>query len=393
MHIQAPFIEILNRPLDRLYGIDSHAQEVISWRNGLSRIVCEELDRAEGYSNEFYYAIGAIMAKQPRLALYLPFSALCTAPDEFRDAYLDAWKECWSYRDIRECFNQGDIYERTARRGEPERIVKAMHLLPWLVEYGYLDGRDVLTIVRFFMHQDALLCWSTLDALEVLEKRSLISRTHSFKIRELLSCIPPRMATPELVSNTPARQQWLHDRNNNYGVDDNFKLRNPEGPYLLNLDEDVQMFAPPEGQITLIGGSRLKGYGRPKSDYDIYHYDIQSGRIVELAPLCDDISNVAHLILCTAWMGQNEDEVTRAQHDAAINYISLDRETKEHCLSRMEMDLLQFRLMHKGFPAAHRYDCALETKQYESIDGASAFYDDRYRKLATKIFVKYLWLP
>ena len=392
MHVQMPFIEVLNRPLDRLYGIDSRADGEISWHNSLSRAICEEIDRAEGYSNEFYYAVGAIMAKQPRLALYLPFSALCAAPDEFRDAYLDAWKQCWSYRDIRECFNQGDIYERTARRGEPERIVKAMHLLPWLVEYGYLTGRDVLTIVRFMQH-DELLCWSAMDALVVLERRGLIARTQSFKIREILSKMPPRMATPKLIKNTPERQKWLLDRADNYGVGEDFTLRNPEGPYLPNLDEDLERFMPPEGQITLIGGSRLKGYGRPKSDYDVFHYDIRTGQIVETALLCDDIANVVHLILCTAWLGRDEDDVARLQHEAAAHYISLDQETKERCLSRMELDLLQFRLMHKGFPAAHRLDCARETRQFTSIDGASAFYDDRYRKLATKIFVKYLWLP
>ena len=85
MHVQMPFIEVLNRPLDRLYGIDSRADGEISWRNSLSRAICEEIDRVERYSNEFYYAVGAIMAKQPRLALYLPFRALCAAPVEFRD--------------------------------------------------------------------------------------------------------------------------------------------------------------------------------------------------------------------------------------------------------------------------------------------------------------------
>ena len=392
MYIQEPFIDILNHPRDRLYGIDSCARETISWRNGLSREICKELDCAEGYSNEFYYAVGAIMTKQPRLALYLPFSALCAAPDEFRDAYLDAWKQCWGYRDIRECYNQGDIYERTARRGEPERVVKAMHLLPWLVEYGYLSGSDVLTIVRF-MQEDELLCWSVLDALKVLEDRGLIKRSQSFKIREMLSKMPPRMAVPELIMNTPARKQWLLDRADNYGVDESFELKNPEGPYSANLDEDIHMFAPPDGQITLIGGSRLKGYGRPRSDYDIFHYEIETGQIIELAHLCDDIANVARLILCTAWMGQDKNVVARAQHEATIHYINLDGETKERCLQRLENDLLQFRLMHKGFPAAHRHDCALETRQYPSIDGTSAFYDDRYRKLATKIFVKYIWLP
>ena len=393
MYVQAPFIEILNNSLNRLHGgIDSSAQEAIAWHNNLSREICVEIDRAEGYSNEFYYELGAIMAKQPRLALYLPFSALCAAPDEFRDTYLDAWKQCWGYRDIRECFNLGDIYERTARRGEPERIVKAMHLLPWLVEYGYLSSHDVLTIVRFML-EDELLCWSVLDALVVLEKRGLVTRSDSFKIREMLSALNPRIPAPELIANTPARKKWLLERSENYGVDESFALRNPDGPYLQNLGAEIEKFAPPNGQITLIGGSRLKGYGRPESDYDIYHYDLHSGQIAEMAPLCDDIANVVHIILCMAWMGPDEESVTRAQFDAARHYISLDQKTEERCLARMEMDLLQFRLMHKGFPAAHRLDCARETKQFDSIDGASAFYDERYRKLATKIFVKYLWLP
>lgn len=393
MHVQAPFIELLYKPTDPiLSGLNPSAREKISWRNSLTRTICADLEQGRPYSDAFYGAIATIMDEQPRLTLYLPFNVLEHAPEGFCDAYLGNWKRCWGYRDIRECFNQGDIYERTARRGEPERIVKAMHLLPWLVQYGYLSANDVVTIVRF-MREDQLLCWSAYDALEIMEKREQISRDQSFKIREFMSCLTPRLATSELLVETPARKQWLAERSQNYGVGEEFELRNPTGPFSANLDESVQAFTPKAGQITLIGGSRLKGYGRPQSDYDIYHYDLYSGQILEMVPLCDDIANVAHIILGMAWMGPDEKNVAAAQYEAAKHYISLDAETRQRCLNRMEMDLLQFRLMHKGFPAAHPRDCSIETRMFDSIDGASAFYDDRYRIIATELFIKYLWLP
>jgi hypothetical protein len=65
---------------------------------------------------------------------------------------------------------------------------------------------------------------------------------------------------------------------------------------------------------------------------------------------------------------------------------------RRQSLERLEQDLLQYRLMHKGIKRI--YENASENTQYfTDIDGASAFYDHRYRRIASQLFAKYVFLP
>ena len=89
-----------------------------------------------------YYHAVTILLRDPdykRILLYLPLSDLKGAPNFFKDAYLDAWYSLLRVQDVRENFYEGDSFEVDARpEGKMERIVKCVHLVPWLIEAEYL---------------------------------------------------------------------------------------------------------------------------------------------------------------------------------------------------------------------------------------------------------------
>ena len=70
-----------------------------------------------------------------------------------------------------------------------------------------------------------------------------------------------------------------------------------------------------------------------------------------------------------------------------------DSEQYRDCLIRIESDLLQFRLMHKGFPYAYGTDLSKSLQKYQDIDGGRAFYDVRYRRVASILYSKYVYIP
>ncbi len=61
-------------------------------------------------------------------------------------------------------------------------------------------------------------------------------------------------------------------------------------------------------------------------------------------------------------------------------------------LNTLEMDTLQYRLMHTGY---YRYHPKIETQhaQNKILGGQSAFWDPGYRRLATKLFIEKVFLP
>ena len=395
MHIAAPIIDAMHDLPPQFQAVLNDAQNYhLAERKYLAKDICDYLNNGNPSPQDksnFYRSATDILARYPRLALYLPFRVLKEAPKEFKTRYLEAWRECWAYRDLREAFNLGDIYESSAMIGEPERIVKAMHLVPWLVEYEYLNESDIVTILRF-MHDDSLLCWSLKDAASVMYSVDKLSTKTWKSIGEIN--IATRTKPPMLIAETTERRRWREARAKNYNLGDNFRLSNPTGPFIDNIDyETFSRLEVPDDQILILAGSRLKGYGRNDSDFDIFHYDPIAGVIKEYETTVDHPGLIAHLILDTAWIGNTERGTQRAQYFAALRYLKLDEPHRKQSLLRMEMDLLQFRLMHKGFPSAHPNDCAKDTKTLKRIDGTSAFYDDRYRTIATQLFAKYIVLP
>jgi len=67
--------------------------------------------------------------------------------------------------------------------------------------------------------------------------------------------------------------------------------------------------------------------------------------------------------------------------------------TYERWLEEMERDSLQYRLMHKGFERFYPVQSPMHTEHGALIDGQSAFYDPRYRRIATELFLRRVFLP
>jgi hypothetical protein len=101
-------------------------------------------------------------------------------------------------------------------------------------------------------------------------------------------------------------------------------------------------------------------------------------------------SSYAHVLFGGAWFGDLE--LVKELHAKLLTpYLFTENKSlREVCLRELERDNLQYRLLHKGydylFPAGKRL-------QTNYIDAHCAFYDSGYRMLATKLFLKKVFLP
>lgn len=62
-------------------------------------------------------------------------------------------------------------------------------------------------------------------------------------------------------------------------------------------------------------------------------------------------------------------------------------------LKGMEHDILQYRLMHKGYSNFKAAQGGIHGTHAHEIDGTSTFFDSGYRRLATKLFIERVFLP
>lgn len=355
-----------------------------------------ESEHRSYYREGFYRACASILATQPRLALYLPFEELRAAPLPFREVYMDAWSNCRHYLDTRECFNLGDIYEPECSDGEPELVKKAYHLLPWLIRYSYISGTKLMVIVDECLDSnDTYALRAIEDALPACKK--YLNEASYSRLKEMIGDV--EVPKPQLLKVTPKRKAWLEGIKKKH---EPIELQCPAGPFSNNIGLITHMIInnPHENEALLIGGSTLKGYGTSASDVDIYHLDLSTGIIQEREDIVGRAAEpgdtgLAHLYMDTVWcacIGTKELQMRRAriiEPYLKASYHELRRKIE----IRLEQDLLQFRLMHKGMTLAYPNDLSLETRAYKSIDGGSAFYDDRYREIATSLFSSYVWLP
>lgn len=62
-------------------------------------------------------------------------------------------------------------------------------------------------------------------------------------------------------------------------------------------------------------------------------------------------------------------------------------------MKELERDTLQYRLLHKGYARLNIEQGGIKTKNTKDIDGDSMFWDSGYRRLATKLFITKVFLP
>jgi len=183
-----------------------------------------------------------------------------------------------------------------------------------------------------------------------------------------------------------------------------------------------------------VGGSRLKGYGTQSSDIDISIFvrpetnldqkdtmrtllqkHLDTTNILDdptefWLETKDDILHIkdvedtqeitadhywTHTLINNPFIGQAR-EITSVQKRLLPPYFEspitqkVGRSERALYLERIEQDLLQYRLMHKGY--ARHYPRVSEPRN-KAIDGDSMFWDSGYRRLATKLFIEKVFLP
>ncbi|MBR6168805.1 hypothetical protein IKQ74_02570 [Candidatus Saccharibacteria bacterium] len=390
----------------------SEQREAIKHHNFIARKVCQIIDlpteefekQTKEELENFYDNLSDMLLDYPRLTLFVPFYILKNATISFRKTYLKTWETCCKMSDTREEFNIGDYYEPDASIGEPDHVAKAAHLLPWLLKYGYLNESDIIKLANKYRDDDSIAIWGLLDGAVAAKQIGILNESALEQIMQIAKkakteCPKP----PKLILVTEKRKKWLKDLAANYGIDrKTFKLRNPAGPYSSNIEpQKIDAVLPTNKHEHLIlQGSRLKGYSRPGSDYDyfiyddrdhkIYSYDKEKGK-EEISYLTQKLELASHLILLGAWLGESKNDTLAAQRKAASYYYRMNKAQQAIALFSIERTTIQCRLMQKGFPCAY-VDLSLGTKNLNTIDGSSAFYDERMRKIATKICIKYIFL-
>ncbi|MEI6378736.1 MAG: hypothetical protein WCO55_03685 [Candidatus Falkowbacteria bacterium] len=66
---------------------------------------------------------------------------------------------------------------------------------------------------------------------------------------------------------------------------------------------------------------------------------------------------------------------------------------KQFILSQLERNVLQYRLLHYGYSRLYPERGGISTRNSQHIDADCSFYDSGYRWLASKLFIKKLFLP
>lgn len=189
--------------------------------------------------------------------------------------------------------------------------------------------------------------------------------------------------------------------------------------------------------VALTFGSRIKGYAKKSADLDvaifvrpgisfekrqelqahikeIFSHERVGGKALEFwlkesgkELSIQDFENpdnalgdstLAHVLFNGAWCG-NTDAIKELHERVLAGYLYskdktvLGKDARGVWLSEMERDMLQYRLMHKGYARFFPQQGGIHTPHADAIDGESMFYDSGYRRLATQLYLQNVFLP
>lgn len=189
--------------------------------------------------------------------------------------------------------------------------------------------------------------------------------------------------------------------------------------------------------VVLVFGSRLKGYGTKESDIDVAVFvkpgveesqkDAMRARLKELFThekidssikefwlekdgsslrvMDKETSEVRELgsywtyvLFGAVWEG-SEKAVAELRAKVLTPYFYDDgkelygRNARGLGIEELERDILQYRLMHKGYERFYPSYGGMNVPHADSIDGRSTFWDSGYRQLATKLYASRVFLP
>ncbi len=377
-------------------AIEERFDTTSAYRKSLAETIClffeqdpKSVRRDQTRREIFYYACSELLSKRnsERVLLYLPMWVLKDAPKDFMVVYKEAWYRLLHVQDVRENFHFGDCFELDARPSEGlERVVKCAHLTPWLLKYGYVDQQEILKILQYSL--DRVLIQSFKDTWEYTQRRGILSKAKMLPLISETKFLPARRSVEPLYVSEK-RQKWLDEFNKPA------KLFTPEakleGPFFKNipafeaeLEEIASRLKPSE--IVMVGGSKLKGYGTKESDLDIWNLE----ELCASEDFYPGSFHAAHIYLNTIWLGGNKSNLEQTRRQIVDLYFNHPTTfAKRRAIERLESDLLQYRLLHKGFA---RFTGRFHYLIPKEMEGDCPFYNDEYRAIATMLYAKYVWL-
>lgn len=110
---------------------------------------------------DLYERLADMLERDPEystIVLYLPFEYLLDTQfvpvtqkleeqaARFKAAYMESWSVLLSVHDVRANFVDGDVLETDKRTGDLPRVAKAAHMIPFLVEKGWMTADDVRSL-------------------------------------------------------------------------------------------------------------------------------------------------------------------------------------------------------------------------------------------------------
>ncbi|KKS37062.1 MAG: hypothetical protein A3G49_00685 [Candidatus Sungbacteria bacterium RIFCSPLOWO2_12_FULL_41_11] len=105
-----------------------------------------------------------------------------------------------------------------------------------------------------------------------------------------------------------------------------------------------------------------------------------------------------HLLFAGIWMGK--DNAIKDVYEKLLpgflysgGKILEGRDARMLWLGEMEREVLQYRLMHKGYFRLNPREGGIDSDGTDGLDPQSAFWDSGYRRLATILFIKRVFLP
>ncbi|MBR6505641.1 hypothetical protein IKT18_02295 [Candidatus Saccharibacteria bacterium] len=379
------------------------ASSSIGTRKRIAEDVCRFLEaKPEDARNmplereHFYSACESLLEDRDyrRILLYLPLGLLEYAPAAFKETYLHAWFQLLGVSDVRENFHFGDCFELDAR---PlcglDRVVKCAHLTPWLLKFGYISARQLQRALEH-LSDDEVLLQSFKDTWEYIRKRQILDAPDLLRLTSLTDLLPERKRQEPLYVSKK-RLDWLNEPKKKVELlTPTAKLEGPFSDNIPAFEDKLQKIIAQlaSSEIVLVGGSQLKGYGATDSDLDIWHLD----SLKEDSAFRPGSPHAVHVYFNTIWLGGRAivDKLEDIANDITSIYTDSEMynsrsEFRRQAIERLESDLLLYRLLHKGFS---RFTGKTEYSVPSEMDGDCPFYSDEYRRIATMLYAKYVWL-
>jgi len=366
-----------------------------------------------------------------------------TSLDDFAELYLHSWRKLLTVHDVRANFVDGDVPDIELDERPMDRVVQAAYIAPILLQKGLLSNLQLYALynqdeVLINSFKDALSQRQT-DALRnthnVSDKRAkwlrwdrrrqIIKKFERSLYERYKNKLAELFQNPELRDDVISVLCRLYHANvipkeqlDELGV----FVPSLSGPFYQNLapiSKDLlawqELLVHPElidiiYPVHIVYGSRLKGYGGIGSDVDravfvkpgvtdrnlvdrllfkhlghvakYWLVEDEFGLHVNDFPKAEALvgnSTDAHVLFGGAWEG-DRDTISILSDKLLRPYAVADTSVRKVLAEEMERDLLQYRLLHRGYE-----------KYY--ITSGPTFMDAGYRMMASRIYASHVYVP